>query len=150
MTVRDPVGRIWTLQAPKEDKSSVHAELTTQEAADILNSALILVVNDVEETRDGLEKLLHADGYRVDPARGEEDAVCTAKCHRPALILISLGGQQREVVASPPVYVHARSWVRRCRSCSFALKLSLKVQRWNSETARMPSDRTTSTSSGDL
>jgi CheY-like chemotaxis protein len=39
---------------------------------------LILVVEDVEETRDGIEKLLAADGYRVDPARQEEDAVTTA------------------------------------------------------------------------
>ena len=36
---------------------------------------LILVVEDVEESRDGIEKLLAADGYRVDPARQEEDAV---------------------------------------------------------------------------
>jgi CheY-like chemotaxis protein len=39
---------------------------------------LILVVEDVEETRDGIEKLLEADGYRVDPAREEEDAIARA------------------------------------------------------------------------
>ena len=37
--------------------------------------SLILVVQDVEETRDGVEALLKADGYRVDAARDEEDAV---------------------------------------------------------------------------
>jgi len=30
---------------------------------------LILVMEDVHETRDGIEKLLTADGYRVAPAR---------------------------------------------------------------------------------
>jgi hypothetical protein len=39
---------------------------------------LILMVEDVEETRVGIEKLLAADGYRVDPARQEEDAVTRA------------------------------------------------------------------------
>ena len=53
--------------------------------------ALILVVEDVEETRDGIEKLLKADGYRVDPARGEEDAIVRARRERPNLILVSLG-----------------------------------------------------------
>jgi DNA-binding response OmpR family regulator len=55
--------------------------------------ALILVVEDVEETRDGIEKLLKADGYRVDPARGEEDAVVRARRESPNLILVSLGPQ---------------------------------------------------------
>jgi len=36
-------------------------------------------VEDIEETRDGIEQLLTADGYRVDPARDEEDAVVRAK-----------------------------------------------------------------------
>ena len=55
------------------------------------DGALILVVEDVEETRDGIEKLLKADGYRVDPARSEEDAVMRARRESPNLILVSLG-----------------------------------------------------------
>jgi len=58
------------------------------------------VVNDVEETRDVLEKLLTSDGYRVDAARGEEDAVLRAKRELPALILVSLGGPEEGWVAS--------------------------------------------------
>jgi DNA-binding response OmpR family regulator len=62
--------------------------------------ARILVVNDVEETRDALEKLLTSDGYRVDAARGEEDAVLRAKRDLPALILVSLGGPEVGWIAS--------------------------------------------------
>ena len=62
--------------------------------------ARILVANDVEETRDGIEKLLTADGYRVDPARNEDDAVDRACRQCPDLILVSLGGRPVDVVAS--------------------------------------------------
>jgi CheY-like chemotaxis protein len=61
---------------------------------------LILVVEDVEETRDGIEKLLRADGYRVDSARDEEDAVVRAGRAHPHLILVSLGGLAFEVIAT--------------------------------------------------
>ena len=61
---------------------------------------LILVVEDVEETREGIEKLLKADGYRVDPARDEADAVARARRARPDLILVSLGGPPAEVIAT--------------------------------------------------
>jgi len=37
--------------------------------------ATVLVVDDVEESRDGIEKLLTADGYQVDAARSEDEAV---------------------------------------------------------------------------
>ena len=52
--------------------------------------ALILVVHDVEEIRDGIVRLLTGDGYRVEPARDEEDAVLKAGRQRPDLILVSL------------------------------------------------------------
>ena len=57
-------------------------------------------VEDVEETRDGIEQLLTADGYRVAPARDEEDAVVRAKRAPPHLILVSLGGPAIEVIAT--------------------------------------------------
>jgi len=60
----------------------------------------ILVVEDVHETRDGIEKLLHADGYRVALARDEEDAAESAQRQRPDLILVSLAGLQSEVVVT--------------------------------------------------
>jgi CheY-like chemotaxis protein len=60
----------------------------------------ILVMDDVEETRDGIERLLEADGYRVDAARDEADAVDRAGRHRPDLILLSLGGSDTDAVAS--------------------------------------------------
>ena len=60
--------------------------------------AVILAVHDVEETRDGIEKLLSVDGYRVDPARSEDDAVERARRQRPDLILVSLAGLPVEVL----------------------------------------------------
>ena len=49
---------------------------------------LILVVEDVHETRDGIEKLLIADGYRVALARDERDAIDSVQRTRPDLILV--------------------------------------------------------------
>ena len=60
----------------------------------------ILVVEDVHETRDGIEKLLMADGYRVALARNERDAIESAQRTRPHLILVSLAGSPHEVVFS--------------------------------------------------
>lgn len=59
---------------------------------------LILVVEDVAETRDGIEKLLHADGYRVTVARDERDAIESAQRKHPDLILVSLAGLPSEVL----------------------------------------------------
>lgn len=61
-------------------------------------SARILVVEDIHETRDGIEKLLIADGYRVAVARDQQDAIENAQRHAPDLILVSLAGLPREVV----------------------------------------------------
>jgi DNA-binding response OmpR family regulator len=60
----------------------------------------ILVVEDVHETRDGIEKLLMADGYRVALARDERDAIESAQRIRPDLILVGLAGSPHEVVLS--------------------------------------------------
>jgi DNA-binding response OmpR family regulator len=53
--------------------------------------SVILVIEDVEETRDGIERLLAASGYRVSTARDEEEAVLKASLQRPDLILLSPG-----------------------------------------------------------
>jgi CheY-like chemotaxis protein len=63
-------------------------------------SLAVLVVEDVAETRDGIEKLLQADGYRVAVARDEQDAIESAQRKRPDLILVSLAGSPREVIVS--------------------------------------------------
>ena len=60
--------------------------------------ALILVVEDVHETRYGMEKLLIADGYRVSLARDEGDAIENAQQKCPDLILVSLPSSRNEMV----------------------------------------------------
>jgi two-component system, cell cycle response regulator DivK len=61
---------------------------------------IILVVEDVQETREGIEKLLLVDGYRVALARDEQDGIESARRQRPDLILVSLEGLPREVILS--------------------------------------------------
>jgi CheY-like chemotaxis protein len=61
---------------------------------------IILVVEDVQETREGIEKLLMVDGYRVALARDEKDGIESARRQRPNLILVSLAGVPREVIVS--------------------------------------------------
>jgi DNA-binding response OmpR family regulator len=53
--------------------------------------SVILVIEDVEETRDGIERLLTASGYRVSTARDEEEAALKGSLHRPNLILLGMG-----------------------------------------------------------
>jgi len=61
---------------------------------------VILVVEDIAETRDGIEKLLNADGYHVEVARDQLDAIVSARRRRPDLILVSLAGLPLEVMAA--------------------------------------------------
>jgi len=61
---------------------------------------VILVVEDVAETRDGIERLLSADGYRVEVARDQLDAIVSARRRRPDLILVSLAGSPLEVIVA--------------------------------------------------
>ena len=56
----------------------------------INRNATILVLSDDIEVRDGAEALLLTDGYRVSPARNEQDAVESAMRVRPDIILVSL------------------------------------------------------------
>lgn len=68
--------------------------------ADKQTEPLILVVEDVHETRYGMEKLLTADGYRVSLARDEADAIENAQQKCPDLILVSLPSSPSEVILS--------------------------------------------------
>ncbi|HSE18465.1 MAG TPA: response regulator [Pyrinomonadaceae bacterium] len=61
---------------------------------------IILVVEDVQETREGIERLLMVDGYRITLARDEQDGIESARRQRPDLILVSLAGVPREVILS--------------------------------------------------
>ena len=63
-------------------------------------AAVILVVGDVEEIRDGIEQLLSVDGYHVEPARNEDEAVDKASCQSPDLMLLSLDGDPDDIVAT--------------------------------------------------
>ena len=79
--------------------------MTTKMNRDAMRKAygpgpLILVVQDVEETRDGVEALLKAGGYRVDAARDEEDAVIQAQHKHPDLILVNFGMAVVEVIVA--------------------------------------------------
>ena len=60
----------------------------------------MLVVDDVEESRDGIEKLLTADGYQVDAARTEDEAVDRTWRRRPDLILVVPGHRTAQAIAS--------------------------------------------------
>jgi CheY-like chemotaxis protein len=52
-------------------------------------SRLILVVEDVYETRAGIDTLLKANGYRVALASAEEEAINSTRAERPDLVLVS-------------------------------------------------------------
>jgi CheY-like chemotaxis protein len=64
------------------------------------NGIVILVVDDVEDTRDGLAVLLQSDGYTVKAARSEASAIECALRRPPQLILINLAGSLEDVVAA--------------------------------------------------
>jgi len=65
-----------------------------------LRADLILVVEDIHETSDGIKSLLNADGYRVALATNELDAIESAKLRRPDLILVTWTGLAGEIPAT--------------------------------------------------
>jgi DNA-binding response OmpR family regulator len=67
---------------------------------DKLRRAIILVVEDIEETRDAMEQLLAASRFLVMSARNEGDAVLRASQQRPDLILMSPGDATGEMIAA--------------------------------------------------
>lgn len=62
-----------------------------------IRQAVILVIEDDQEIRDGIEKLLIRDGYRVAVARNEEEAAVKAQRLPLDLILISSGSAPQEM-----------------------------------------------------
>ena len=61
--------------------------------------AMILVLADDQEIRDGIGALLGSDGYCVNPVGNVEDAIDTIKRNQPDLILVSLGQSGDETIA---------------------------------------------------
>jgi len=61
---------------------------------------VILLVEETEETRNLLEKMLKRDGYCVDLARDEDEAVVRASTRSPNLILMTLNIALTQLVAT--------------------------------------------------
>ena len=61
-------------------------------------SRLILVVEEVYETRAGINTLLKANGYRVVFARADGEAINSTRAERPDLILVSGAGLPNNVL----------------------------------------------------
>ena len=85
---------------------------------------IILVVEDVHETRDGIEKLLKVDGYRVVLARDELDGIESAQRQRPDLILVSLAGLPARFLVPAVVSAKVRRQETMCRLLFSALTRS--------------------------
>ncbi len=62
--------------------------------------SLILVVEDVYETRAGIDTLLKANGYRVAFASAEGEAISSTRPERPDLILVSGAGLPNNVLVT--------------------------------------------------
>lgn len=70
----------------------------------------ILVIEDVEEIRDGILKLLKADGYRVTAAREPEEAFISIGQEFPDLMLVGLGMPIDEVIQTFAVRTQVGSY----------------------------------------
>ena len=64
----------------------------------VKKSRLILVVEDIYETRAGIDTLLKANGYRVALAGVEGEVINTTRLERPDLILASGSGLPNNVL----------------------------------------------------
>jgi CheY-like chemotaxis protein len=61
---------------------------------------VILVLDDIEETRYLIEKMLRDNDCCVNLARDEEDAISRARSQSPDLILMSLGLDLEQLLAT--------------------------------------------------
>lgn len=66
----------------------------------VKKSPLILVVEDVYETRAGIDTLLKTNGYRVAFATAEGEAINSTRPERPDLILVSGAGLLNNVLVN--------------------------------------------------
>src|ERR1700754_1277250 len=60
---------------------------------------VILVLDDIEETRHLTEKMLRNNGCSIILARDEEDAISRARSESPDLVLMSLGLELEQLLA---------------------------------------------------
>lgn len=79
-------------------KPATPTKRVNEKAVIIEMEFLILVVEDVEEIRDGIQKLLKADGYQVAVAREPEEALMKIGQKLPDLMLVGLGMPITEVI----------------------------------------------------
>lgn len=59
----------------------------------------ILVLHDLQETREAIESFLRKDGYLVYGAADADSAIDRARQHHPDLILVSLAGAPQRVLS---------------------------------------------------
>ena len=64
------------------------------------NGRLILVVEDIYETRVGIDTLLRANGYRVAFAGTKGEPINSTRSERPDLILVSAAGLPGNVLVN--------------------------------------------------
>jgi DNA-binding response OmpR family regulator len=60
----------------------------------------LLVLEDIDETASLIEKMLNRNGYCVTLAKSEEDAIWRARSRPPDLILMSLGCEPDQLLAT--------------------------------------------------
>lgn len=58
------------------------------------------MVDDVEESRDGIERLLRSDGYVIETVRSEAAAIETAARRSRDLVLIDLGHPRQQAITT--------------------------------------------------
>ena len=83
----------------KKTTTSLDEMISTMNVQD-QQRQVILVLDDIEETRDLTEKMLKVNGYEVALARSEENAISEAVSQSPSLILMSLGLEPEQLLAS--------------------------------------------------
>lgn len=72
--------------------------MTAVDCGQLESSRLILVVEDIYETRAGIDTLLKANGYRVVFTRAEDEVISITRSDRPDLILVSGSGLPNNVL----------------------------------------------------
>jgi CheY-like chemotaxis protein len=75
-------------------------DMKETDVREVEKSPLILVVEDIYETRAGIETLLKANGYLVAFATVESEAINSTRRERPDLILVSGAGLLNDVLVN--------------------------------------------------
>jgi CheY-like chemotaxis protein len=90
-----------THTSPRDGRDGVRSlEMTTMSIKRQRRQMMILVLHDIEETRYLIEKMLRRNGCSVELARDEKDAISRARSQSPDLILMSLGLELDQLLAT--------------------------------------------------